>query len=280
MCYKRFIFIFFVLSLPFFARAQSVVSGYLGKRLLGEVHGAAVPSFFPWTGPTVTNQGGTQYGQGGNSKIGVSWRTGVKVQYIIGRRTSLLVGYEYLSTGLIFTAKTPPINPASTGVSGSIVADEHNIFMRLRCYAYEIGIENSIEMGLFSPLGAYARYTLQYEQLNGAVLQTMIRYQNGDAAGVRATGLIAPRAWDVNLGLEIGTRTVLYDRFTLTFGVKTHLPIMALFATPIDNSDEEYLVFTKNYVDYNQYAFQRAARERLATHSIFMVNIGIGILLF
>lgn len=278
MRYKRFIFIF--LLFPLFAIAQSVVSGYLGKRLLGETHIAAVPSFFPWTGPTVDNQGGTQYGQGGNSKIGVSWRTGVKLQYIIGRRTSLFVGYEYLSTGLIFTAKTPPINPASTGVSGSIVADEHDIFMRLRCYAYEIGVENSIETGFFSPLGAYFRYSLQYEQLNGAVLQTTIRYQNGDAAGVRGTGLIAPRGWDVNLGLELGTRTIFYDRFTLTLGVKTHLPIMALFATPIDNSEEEYLIFTENYMAYNQYAFQRAARERLAIHSIFMLSVGVGVLLF
>ncbi len=268
-----------LLLLPIGLLAQPVVPGYMGKRLLGELHAAAIPAFLPWSGPTVDNTGGKQYGDGGNSKIGLSWRIGGRAQYIVGRRTSLLLGYEYTNTGVAFTAKTPPIN-ASTTSDISIIADEHDLFMRLRCYAAEIGAENSIEFGMLAPLGGYARYTLQYEWLNGALLKSTTRYQNGDALGARSLGLQVPKGWDVNLGLEIGTRYILRDRLTLTIGIKTHLPIMAFFATPIDNSEEEYRIFHEDYFEYNQYAFQRAARERLTVHSLMMVNIGIGIFLF
>ena len=276
---KRIIFSLLFCLLPCLLFGQSVVAGYMGKRWLSEVHFAAVPVFLPWSGPTVENTGGKQYGDEGNSDIGFSWRTGMKAQYIIGRKTNILVGYEYTNTGLTFTAKTPPLNPSTTS-DLAIIADEHDLFMRLRCYAFEIGAENNIELGMLSPLGGYARYTLQYEWLSGALLKSNTRYENGDALGSRPIGLQVPKGWDVNLGLEIGTRYILYNRFTLTAGIKTHLPIMAFLGTPIDNSEEEYRIFHSDYLEYNQYAFQCAARNRLAIHSVIMFNFGVGILLF
>ncbi len=277
---RNFFLLLLVLATPTVLFGQSALAaGYMGKKALGELHLAAVPVFLPWAGPTVDNTGGKQYGAADNSKIGVSWRIGGRLQYIVGRKTSILAGYEYTNTGLIFTAKTPPFNPSAISEQ-EIIADEHNIFMRMRCYAGEIGIENAIEMGMLAPLGGYARYTLQYEWLSGAILKTTTRYQNGDNAGARPIGLSAPKGWDINLGLEIGTRYIIKDRITLTMGIKTHLPVMALIATPIDNSDEEYRLFHSDYQAYNQYAFQRAARERLTIHSLMMLNIGIGILLF
>ena len=257
--------------------AQPIVPGYQGKRLFGEFSIAAIPTII---GPSVANLGIRRFGITPNG-YDISTRFCGSLTYIIGRRKAIFVGYQYCRTGMLMQAVSPSLQ--SSQLTGFIDPDRHDLFMQLRTHIGEVGYEQSIAPALLSPLGAYLRFTLQGYQIYSDILDKSVTFSpTYGGTQLRATGIVRPSTWDISAGWEIGSRTVIANRFTLNIGVRNNWSVLGLATMRLadDSGESSEIDVGSNYKTYNYHTFEREARSRMLSHSLIMVYAGIGILIF
>jgi hypothetical protein len=273
--------------------AQSVVPGFKGKRLFVEGNFACLP--FIVIGPTAENGGLNRFNPNSNIPLPtvfpISWRAGGNINYVTGRRTTLLLGFDHFQTAMISNAYSKSILPRNPITITDL--DYHTLFSSLSVNAIKFGIETSTGTGMLAPIGAYTRWTAQYYTLNGAIVDKYTQYafnQKNDA-GHRALGLDNASTWDIGIGLEMGSRMMIAKNTLLKIGISSNLNFMAMFGKRIlppkqavfinPTTEDNVLEYIKNndIQTFNQEVFNTTARNRNFIHSLLMINVGAAYLI-
>jgi hypothetical protein len=285
MFYKKHFFAIAILFFTLAASAQDgqVVPGLRGKRLFVEGNFSCLP--FLVQGPTLENQGRVRYSVGkGTTPDGLplSWRAGVLVHYITKRKQSVYGGIEHFQTGLSMEAFTKPIG---TVANGNWPLDRHFLFVGLTANIITLGIETNTKSGMLAPIGSYFRFNLQYYLLQGKILDKYTDYSTGTRppSGIgRPLGLDNVTSWDLALGMELGTRTVIAKNVTFNIGLRSTISAMWVARNryePLYSSAslEKYYTGSDDEIQaYNRDLFQENARLRTSIHDLLMLNIGLG----
>jgi hypothetical protein len=255
-------------------KAQSLVTGYQGRRWYAETNLSVIPTV---VGPSYDNYGGQRFSSVEPNAYDLSSRIGGDMYYVAGRRSSVFSGYEYTRTGMIMLAASPSVqlpNGAETTDN-----DLHHLFYQMRVHTVQVGAEFYTNKSLLAPLGTYFRLAIQYSMLFGDLRERRTDFSTLYAGpNIRELNLNKLSTYEITPVLEIGSRTVLADRLTLSIATRTQLPIFAL--SELSFSDDEMLpkLDSDAYQTHNLQAFDRAARKRMFWHGIFMLRISVGLL--
>jgi hypothetical protein len=252
-----------------FSALQAQAPGYLGKRFLLKGDLGIVPAI---TGPTAANSGyGTLYGAG-KTGLAFSTRFGVEASYAISRKLSVGIGGDYFKTGAILEGV---FTPSVSAFAGRDNLDEHYLFYNLTGKTLDISLKSfKLHRGAIAPLGSYFAYHFSRSSIKGEVLDRRTVY-------ALKNNKIGPLTQDPNytlysVGLEWGYNTLLNDRIILDFSSRINFPLglaNAIETRGISSITEEYAL--QNQRDYNKMVV-----SRLFYHSLIMVHVGIGVLLF
>jgi len=248
-----------ILSLVSALHAQQA-PGYMGRRLFIRPEIAYAPAL---RGPTANNRGGSDYTYGEQrGRLGFNTKYGLQVGYVTSRSVALSLEGSYLATGLSVEASTPSIVfPNNT--------DSHYLFYKLS--GPEIGLAWSmfdILNGGVAPMGTYISLRARMAFLKGEALdKRTIYYRNYSSAGHLPLG-ITPSYEHLSLGLELGRQMMIGNRLVLSMSVEGNLAVSSYL----------YALLIKDSAEGNQAGFNNAARNRMLTHSVFMLKTGLGYL--
>jgi hypothetical protein len=255
-------------------KAQSLVTGYQGRRWYAETNLSVIPTI---VGPSYDNYGGQRFSSTEPNAYDLSARIGADVYYVLGRRLSGFSGYEYTRTGMLMLAVSPSVqlpNGAETTDN-----DLHHLFYQMRVHSVQLGAEFYTQKSLLAPLGTYFKFAIQYNILLGDLRERRTDFSTLYAGPrIRELNLNKLETYEITPVLELGSRTVLADRLTLSIGARTQLPIFALSELAYTDSDNLPTLDNAAYPMYNLQAFDRAARKRMLWHGIFMLRISVGFL--
>ena len=237
---------------------------------------SAIPTIM---GPSYDNYGSQRYDPSTQNVYDLSLRLGGDFYYVIGRRFTLITGYEYCRTGMLMQAFSPSLALPDGVVSTD--NDVHSLFYQLRLHGVQVGAEFQTNRSLLAPLGAYIRVLVQYSMIFGDKREQKTEYSSFTTdKKIRNLYLNKMETYDITPIVEIGSRTVLANRITLTLGVRSQLPLSVINRFSLTEEDVESPSFGNDtqYIDYNYNLFNRAAQQRLFMHGIFMVRVGVGFL--
>jgi hypothetical protein len=267
------------------------VPGLQGKRLSVEANMACLPLLV--RGPTAENAGWAYYNPtfstSGSNAFPFSWRASLTAHYITGRKHAVFAGLHYYNTGMKMTAYTLPLLP--TPYEGIDFMDRHNLFMNMNTTAIELGSEKNTGQAMLAPLGSYFRVSLLYYMMNAKIVDKYTIYPAGNSLGNRPLGLDAVQTWDMGVGLEFGTRTVVAKNVTFNFGIRSNIALMWIFGesrtaptyqneydTRGSNGNDSAITAAIKAGDAeasNQLMFQTEARKRNSQHELLMFNFGL-----
>jgi hypothetical protein len=273
----RHIFLFFLLFCVHAAlQAQSLVTGYQGRRWYAEANLSAIPTL---VGPSYDNFGVQRFQSSEPNIYDLSVRGGFDLYYVTNRYMTFFGGYEYARTGLLMQASSPSFAlPDGVQTTNN---DLHHLFYQMRSHSAQFGAEFYTDKSLLAPLGAYMRFSLQYNLFFADLRQRKTDFSSYYAGPrIRELGLNNLTTYEITPVFELGTRTVLANRITLSLGVRTHLPIMALSKFSFNDEETEPPLFSNNnaYQIHNLQVFEQAARRRMFLHGIFMLQTSVGFL--
>jgi hypothetical protein len=256
-------------------KAQSLVTGYQGRRWYAETNLSVIPTI---VGPSYDNYGAQRFSSTEPNAYDLSARIGADVYYVLGRRLSGFSGYEYTRTGMLMLAVSPSVllpNGAETTDN-----DLHHLFYQMRVHSVQVGAEFYTNKSLLAPLGTYFRFAIQYNMLFGDLRERRTDFSTLYAGpNIRTLNLNKLETCEITPVFELGSRTVLADRLTLSIGARTQLPIFALSDAFLGDTDDTLPTLNTNaYLMYNLQAFDRAAHKRMLWHGIFMLRISVGFL--
>jgi hypothetical protein len=104
--------------------------------------------------------------------------------------------------------------------------------------------------------------------------------------GNRALGLDNLSAWNVGVGLELGTRIPIAKNTLLSVGLRSNITFMGILGKQYpSNPDYSYSTYVVNAAKentleiLNQEIAISAARNRIFTHGLVMVNVGVAYLI-
>jgi hypothetical protein len=260
--------IFLLFFLLYFSSLHAQAPGYLGKRMLLKADIGLIPTI---SGPTAANQGfGTLYGAG-KTGLAFSTRFGGEVSYTISRKMSVGLGVNYFKTGGImenvFTRSIARFASPND-------FDIHYLFYNLSAVTADISIKSfKLNRGAIAPLGSYFAYHYSRSYVKGEMLdkRTEYAYKNSKSGAFTHN----PAYTLQSIGLEWGYNTALSDRILLDFSSRLSVPfdLRAFGYAGESNSNDEY-------VTDNQNKFDNMVVQRMLNHSLIMVHLGIGVLLF
>ncbi len=255
--------------------AYAQAPGYLGKRftLQADVHG--VPGL---GGPTADNRGSTHYGDDGGG-FAFNWRAGGQAGYAISRSRQLVLGVDYLKTGMIQDAYTPYFDPFSETYN----LDEHYLFYNLTGLTVHAGMRKfRLMKGALAPMGVYGGWQLQFTRVKGEILDKRTYYYSGSSNEGHAPLGIKPQMNFMALGLEFGTNYIVADRVLIDVGARFNLPLSAgLLFSKLEREDNySRPEGPDDYKAYNQDIFRENAASRIWLHSLVTFRVGVGLLLF
>jgi hypothetical protein len=256
---KKGIFLLvFLLNANFISTAQ--VPGYMGKRFSV----SANFSFFPTIiGPTADNLGPQHYGSKGGG-FAFDTKYGGQLNYVVGRRKELFLAADFYKTGMISTYKN---NYES--VFGN--HDEYYCFHNLNVTSLNIGMK-FYPSNTLAPLGFSYGISLGYNIVNGEILD----YQKTGSrpAWTEQPLIINQKKSFISAGLELGWNHILFDRLVLNVGVKSNFDIISVLGVLAQSSRG-----SSDYIEPQQ-DYDTNMKSRLLFHNIFMINIGVGCLIF
>lgn len=264
---KHFLFLLIILSGLHSAIAQA--PGYMGKRI---TIGADLHSFLAFVGPTANNRGSNRFYDGSNESdfsVGVNWRVGGSVGYVLSRNTQLLLFGDYLKTGVAHEAYLYTNN----GFGGSNT-DYFTVFHQMTGLTGGVGMRKySLSKGALAPMGRYWGLSLLATQLRANVTKTGEVSANPSVIG-KKLGLDGAKVMNLSLGYEIGYSYIISDNLQFNIGVKTILLLTGQIARRVDPD----LSGQDTEAD-NKLLFKKAALSRYAPHGRFNINLGLSYLI-
>ncbi|MCC6727534.1 MAG: hypothetical protein IT258_23720 [Saprospiraceae bacterium] len=240
--------------------ANAQAPGYLGKRFYAKIEGMASLSF----GPTSKNNGASQtyydYESGG---FGADTRYGLSAGYAISRHQALAFSVSHLKTGLLCEN----------------LYFERDFFYQLKGNTLSLGyLWFKTEKGAIAPYGTYGGLHLQKSFLNGKFDNTI----NGTTQSPTnpKAAAIDPKTTYWSVGLEFGHNAIIKDKIVLNYAFHVNLPLLKLpflvnWMDDISNANRE-----GSLEEQNKSGFETSAKERMITHNLFGVKLGIGLLAF
>lgn len=241
--------------------------GYLGKKLSVQ---AEINSFFTRKGPTANNNGenGWYSDQETPGAIGMNWRAGLSVGYVISRRHQLYVSGDYLRTGIIHYAYAPYQFPFSDPQLA-----QYSVFHEASGYSGAIGVRFfKTQAGALAPMGFYNGLALQATMLNANITRKAL--QSGEQS-TTPFGIEDASALSLAANYEVGSNFIIRDKVLLTLGARLNIPLRF---RKLDLFDESSAELTGDYLADNKTLFERAAITRMAYLSVFSIHLGVGLL--
>ncbi len=269
--------------------------GYQGKKLYVEAGINIFPSlpivivpFFPstysWIGPSLNAQNKGQQSFPFENSTGhfiVANRYNFSLNYVLSRKLTVKLGYDYSVAGSLVFLNTPSITSPT-------LTDEQQLFYQLHLndFNLSLGVMKTKKEGI-APLGFYWEWGLRFLFVNGNLRDQRVNYaDNSFPDHTPREGFIkkiAPQPMFFMLGLttQTGYRTVLADKITFNVSVQfTVFPqvLTALIGGGFDRkahtNTATYGVF-RPYTPY-QYQVIKTVSERYWTG----IQIGVGALLY
>lgn len=266
--------LFLSLFLLWSAWVGAQAPGYLGKKIIVQVDGHAIPAIF---GPNMANRGlfaERLYGGTEEVKLGMSWRVGMQASYVISRRHQLYLLADYLKTGMKMDAYT-------ANLAGSNVEyDQHNLFYNLRGITIGLGYRRfKLGYAALAPMGRYSGWSLQYSIIEGEILDKRTSYAFGDGSQGHGKLGINPKAGLVSLGYDFGNNFIIADCIVLNLGARINIPLtINVWKGYVKEDDGTYGLpeSPEKTAEFNTERFKLRSQGRLAVHSLFTFYGGIG----
>lgn len=270
-------FLFFVITLSCLAQSTSMqaqVPGYQGKRFFIELGGSF---FFNLGYPTAQNKGPKSFPFDAHTgHFTLKDRYNIGLQYVVGRKQSLKLAYNYQVSGLNVTTSTPSLFQSSR--------DIHNLFYQLHAHDINLGINlYGRATANLAPLGFYWDFGLRFVFVNGNLRDQRVEYADNRADNRPYPDQVAALTHETStfmLGVAAswGYRTVIADRITFRVGIETTIFPQYIFVgnpggplpTPfnISGNNQEIHVYQLETI--------RSIQDRY----LFGIHIGVGALLF
>lgn len=276
MKYILFLTIAFLLAHSSVSNAQ--VPGYQGKRFFIELGGTF---FFNLNSPTAQNKGPHSFPFGSHTgHFTIKDRYSVALHYVIGRKKTFKLAYNYQISGLYTTATTRSLFQQTN----SNLQDYHDLFYQLHSHDVNIGFNlYGKSAANLAPLGFYWDLGLRFVFVNGVLRDQRVKYADNRPDNTPYPDqLLAlthePFTFMVGITAIWGYRTVIADRITLNFGLDmTLFPQYLLVAAPGGISPLSILGSSNNekLPEYHKGVI-RSIQERYSLG----IHIGIGTLIF
>lgn len=269
---KRRILLFLFLG-TILTHAHSQIPGYLGKRFFIEANLSTTPTLFQ---PSAANKGfdfvgsGALYGQA-NASFGLNNRFGLQAGYVVGRNKVITLGADYLKTGAIMTAETRSLDPFASASS----FDRHYLFYNLHGFTAELGYQKYKSWkGALAPMGRYVAYYVSAGTFKGDILDKQTTFNSDSRTKVHAPLGIDPTYKRLSVGIEWGNRRIIYDRLLLNLAFRLNMGIGGQLL-----SEEPTIgIYQDDYKLFNQKLFTYSMSNRMASHSLIMIKMGVGLL--
>ncbi|MDC0230801.1 hypothetical protein OAK19_02455 [Aureispira] len=256
-----------LLLLPFHSEAQ--VPGYQGKKFFIEVGGSFFPNFFY---PTAQNKGAQSFPfEEHTGHFTIKDRYSLSLHYIIGRKSTFKLAYNYQVSGLLHYASTPGL------VFGT---DYHSLFYQLHMHDVNLGFNLYGKKNInLAPNGFYWDLGIRIVYIDGVLRDQRVDYADNRPDNTPYPDQVAPLKEESPMFMfgitgMWGYRTVIADRMTLTFGIETtFFPqyTLNLFPLPIP-----FMQSPGNTLS----DFQIRTLMNVQDRYLLSLHIGIGILIF
>jgi hypothetical protein len=269
-------FLFFVTITLFLvntSQTQAQVPGYQGKRFFIEFGGSF---FFNLGFPTAQNKGPQSFPF--NEHTGhftLKDRYNLSLHYVVGRKKTVKLAYNYQVSGLNTTASTPSLFQTSR--------DNHNLFYQLHAHDINIGINFYGKANAnLAPLGFYWDLGLRFVFVNGVLRDQRVDYADNRADNRPYPDQVAAlthETFTFMLGVTAlwGYRTVIADRILFRIGIEaTIFPQYLFIASPIGALPNPFAGGSSP--EMSNYQFQTI--QNIQDRYLFGIHIGVGALLF
>jgi hypothetical protein len=253
------------------AMAQEVITGFRGKRFFVE----PTISFFPSLGgPSLFKTNLYSTHETSRVMFSIPFRGGVGLHYITGRRTNIMLRYEFFPVGLnaILNTPLPPfvINQYDEN-------DLHELFFELDTHIFSFGYEYSPK-SMLSPIGPYTRLSLEYMMYNTIIKDKVTTYKvdkERNQTQHLAIGVDNVTGTDFGFGLDLGYRGVIAKKILFNWAIcgKVNIGSFAPEPFPVNGSRKKYSSLDDTYLEENRTLVRNAATRRIGNHWL-MVNIG------
>lgn len=250
---KILLLIFFALTVQF---SQAQIPGYRGQRFMASYNFNLGFSFIPaWS-----------------TQLGAFPRHGLNVDYVIGRRTMIGIGYEYLHAKL--DSKASPSYLVESDDYGfnqhSMDFSNHNFGVNLTFF--------SKEGGTVAPLGGYVKLKLYYCTYNVNQRVDIVTYPTGDFGYINQTYNKQSVYNNIGFGLGYGSIRIIANHVTLDFGGELNVTAKQLshtYDSVQDVGNDSYAAYTVTPGDWD-----RRLNGFLWSNFTGTFKLGIGGLLF
>jgi hypothetical protein len=261
--FRLFFCSLFTLCLISVSDAQ--VPGYLGKRLVLQVDGLSSPTL---SNPSVNNRAWRDSGRfrGGNGRVGVNVRMGVQANFAVARNATLFMKYDRQRTAM------------KTEATSLTVSRFEQKFYELRGQAFTFGFKAfSRKKGALAPFGVYRGLHLTYMHMNG-ILQESWHNDVPTNSLVESFGVVPEKGYLFG-GMEFGVNQIFWDQVVINLSGQINLPLNIRRIFDWDSSFNSFINPLTD-AERNQERFDQAVFRRLAGQSIFLMQVGVGYLLF
>lgn len=273
---KSLIFTSFLL-LSFFLMAQP--PGYVGKRLYTTFNFSSFPTV---NGPTQNNNGLEYFGDVHDRDWGIDYELEGELSYVIGRYSSIGITIGQFYTGLKSEAETESLGQENINFS-NIQYDRHDLFYRLNVKS--IGLHYSwykSKKGALAPLGNHTYIGIETSFIKGEILDKKTIYsldEFGLGSSIGHANLnVDPSTVYHSIMLGWSNNQILFDRLIFKVGLRFTLPL----SLKVYNGNSRNEAVSNFFYDDNpnHSLFKARTFDRMVSHQMLRINIGLGILIF
>jgi hypothetical protein len=243
--------------------AFSQIPGYLGNRFSLQTDLQTIQTFL---GPTANNRGRNFYGEKGGG-YAWNWRAGLSAGYALSRQKQLVIGVDYLKTGM----KQDITTEFYDQLFDQYYIDSHSLFYNLSVKTVSLSMRkfNPIKGGI-APFGVYSGWFFEYSRITGDIIDKKTTINDGGFLRTEHGPLgINPTTNFYVLGYNVGENLIISDRFILNIGAKFRIPLNQSVWSILDGGSDSVT---------NQERYEYYASSRIAFHSLLTINIGGGFL--
>ncbi|BDS13635.1 hypothetical protein [Aureispira anguillae] len=272
MKYILYLTLFFLLNSSL---TQAQVPGYQGKRFFIELGG----TFFPNFGyPTAQNKGAQSFPFNAHTgHFTIKDRYSLALHYVLSRKQTIKLAYNYQVSGLNTTASTPSL------FSGSNNQDYHNLFYQLHAHDFNVGFNlYGRSNANLAPLGFYWDLGFRFVGVNGVLRDQRVSYADNRIDNRPDPQQLAPlthETFTFMFGVTAmwGYRTIIANRITFNIGIETTIfPQYMILASPIGGIPNPF----SSTGSFEVTEYQKGVIRNIQDRYLLGVHIGVGALIF
>jgi len=229
--------IYIILIISLIQKLNAQVPGYQGKRFFVEFTG----SFSAAWGEhnlSAQNYGNRSFPNYDKRGIGLTFvdRYGIGLNYVISRRTTIKLGYEYSLAGIFHNAYIKRSSP----ITNNETVDKREMFYQLHMNDFNLQFTCTFKKNPanLAPLGSYWQYGFRLVSAKGVLRDQKVEYGDGIFDDNFPRESILPEVnyntHNILIGIttKYGYRAIFADRFTVDAGLDVSLfPVLLQIVT-------------------------------------------------